>query len=106
MRSSYAEMQGEGLKRLTSSTPHPASQLEEQQVEMRSSYAEMQGEGLKRLTCMVRDKELEMSSLKEKHQSILQLLEQERSNQQKLELENQELKLLSEKFQKDLVDQE
>lgn len=55
---------------------------------------------------MVRDKELEMTSLQEKHQSILQLLEQERSNQQKLELENQELKLLTEKLEKGLVDQE
>ena len=66
----------------------------------------MQGEGLKRLTCMVRDKELEITSLQEKHQSLLQLLEQERSNQQKLELENQELKLVTDKLEKGLVDQE
>merc|ERR1719457_282466 len=78
------------------------AQLEASQIEMRS-YNEMQEEGMKRLTCLVRDKELEMTSIQEKYQTILKVLDQEKAAQQKLEMEKQELVLLTEQLRTNTV---
>ncbi len=63
----------------------------------------MQEEGMKRLTCLVRDKELEMTSIQEKYQTILKVLDQEKAAQQKLEMEKQELMLLTEQLRTNTV---
>ena len=63
----------------------------------------MQEEGMKRLTCLVRDKELEMTSIQEKYQTILKVLDQEKAAQQKLEMEKQELVLLTEQLRTNTV---
>ena len=66
----------------------------------------MQEEGMKRLTCLVRDKELEMTSIQEKYQTILKVLDQEKAAQQKLVMEKQELVLLTEQLRKDIIEKE
>eukprot|EP00088_Acartia_fossae_P054777 TRINITY_DN6322_c0_g1_i16.p1 TRINITY_DN6322_c0_g1~~TRINITY_DN6322_c0_g1_i16.p1 ORF type:complete len:1229 (-),score=429.49 TRINITY_DN6322_c0_g1_i16:385-4071(-) len=67
------------------------AKLEEQQIEMRSTYAEMQDEGMKRLTCLVRDKDLELSSLQDKHASLITILQQDKDRLDTLEAENKAL---------------
>ena len=61
---------------------------------------------MKRLTCLVRDKELEMTSIQEKYQTILKVLDQEKAAQQKLVMEKQELVLLTEQLRKNIIEKE
>ena len=64
----------------------------------------MQEEGMKRLTCLVRDKDLELSSQQDKHASLMAILQQDKDRLEQLETENKALKTEVEQLTRRLAD--
>ena len=59
---------------------------------------------MKRLTCLVRDKDLELSSQQDKHASLMAILQQDKDRLEQLETENKALKTEVEQLTRRLAD--